>query len=519
MGPLFCFIVKMLSKILSFSLYGLEAIPVEVEVDLSRGLPGITIVGLPDSSIKESRERIRSALINSGFDFPMQKIIINLSPADLKKEGTGFDLAIAFGILSGDGLIEKERLSGLAMVGELSLDGTLKGVRGILPFVLKAKELKLREILIPVENLREAFLVKDFKIRGFRHLREVFDYIKFGSEPIYSPEPLDFGSSQGIMGDFSEVHGQALAKRAFEISAAGGHNLLILGPPGAGKTMLASRLPGILPPLTYEEALETTKIYSVAGLLTSEKPFIQERPFRNPHFNISEAGLIGGGTFPKPGEVSLAHNGVLFLDEFPEFRRDVLEALRQPLEDGRVTITRAAFTVTYPAKFMLIAAMNPCRCGYLGHPTRACQCTFQEIKKYRSKLSGPIVDRIDLHVEVPPVEVKEILREENPSGETSEKIRERVMKARAIQEKRYGTALKLNAHLKPKEIKRFCRLETGAEDFLIKALERLGLSARGVHKILKVARTIADLSECEIIRKEHLSEALQYRVLERKKYE
>lgn len=509
----------MLSKILSFTLYGLEAIPVEVEVDLSRGLPGITIVGLPDSSIKESRERIRSALINSGFDFPLQRIIINLSPADLKKEGSGFDLAIAFGILAGEGLVERERLENIAMIGELSLDGSLKGVRGILPFVLKARELNLREVLVPAENLTEASLVKDFTIKGFRHLREVFEYLKLGVEPPYGPEAINFELSQEWGGDFSEVRGQHLAKRAFEIASAGAHNLLILGPPGAGKTMLASRIPGILPPLNYEEALETTKIYSVAGLLTPEKPFIQERPFRNPHFSISEAGLIGGGTFPKPGEVSLAHNGVLFLDEFPEFRRDVLEALRQPLEDGKVTITRAAFTVTYPARFMLIAAMNPCKCGYLGHPTRACQCTFQEIRKYRAKLSGPIVDRIDLHVEVPPIEVREILRDQNPTGETSQEIRERVIRGRAIQERRYGIASKLNAHLKPKEIKRFCRLEAGAEDFLVKALERLGLSARAVHKILKVARTIADLSECEIIKKEHLSEAIQYRVLDRKRYE
>jgi len=509
----------MLSKVLSFSLYGLEAYPVEVEVDLSRGLPGVTIVGLPDSSIRESRERIRSALINSGFEFPLKKIIINLSPADLKKEGTGFDLAMAIGILAGNKLLPEEVLKERAFIGELSLDGTLKGVRGILPFVLKAKELSLREIIIPFENLREAKLVKNFRALGFKHLREVIDYLKFESLSSYEEEIEEPIFSEEFVGDFNEVTGQYFAKRAFEISAAGGHNLLIIGPPGAGKTMLASRMPSILPPMSYEEALETTKIYSVAGLLTPEKPFITTRPFRAPHFSISEAGLIGGGTIPKPGEISLAHNGVLFLDEFPEFRRDVIEALRQPLEEGKVTITRASFTVTYPARFILICAMNPCRCGYLGHPTKPCQCTFQEIKKYRSKLSGPIVDRIDLHVEVPPVEVKELLREGGGQGESSKEIRERVIFARNLQMRRYGNPLKLNAHLTPKEIKKYCKLESGAESFLEKAIEKLSFSARAIHKILKVSRTIADLANCVIIKKEHLAEALQYRILERKNYE
>ncbi|MCS7150281.1 MAG: YifB family Mg chelatase-like AAA ATPase [Caldimicrobium sp.] len=509
----------MLCKSLSFYLLGLEAFPVEVEVDLSRGLPGVTIVGLPDSSIKESRERIRSAVINSGFEFPLQKITVNLSPADLKKEGTAFDLAIALGILAGSRVIEQEQLRDIAIMGELSLDGSIKGTKGILSAVIKAKEMKLKEIFIPRENLREAGLVRDFRVVPFRHLREVIDYLRGLFTPDSSNETDPLFEEADVSEDFSEIQGQTMAKRAFEIAAAGGHNLLIIGPPGAGKTMLSQRMPSILPPLSYEEALETTKIYSVAGLLNFEKPFILQRPFRNPHFTISEAGLIGGGTIPKPGEVSLAHNGCLFLDEFPEFRRDVIEALRQPLEDGQVTITRASFTVTYPSRFLLICAMNPCKCGYLGHPSKACTCSFQEIKKYRSKLSGPIVDRMDIHLEVPPVEIRDLLYDRGAPQEGSKAIRERVVRARQLQERRYGIPGKLNAHLKPREIKKFFVFEHGAMEFIEKALERLGLSARAIHKVLKVARTIADLEDCDIIKKTHLSEALQYRVLERKVYE
>lgn len=505
----------MLSKTLSFSILGIEAFPVEVEADFSLGLPGIIIVGLPDSSIKESRERIRSALKNSGFHLPNKKITINLAPADLKKEGSGFDLAIAVTLLAGMEIIPRENLTKRAFLGELALDGRIKSTKGILPAVIRAKELKLEEVIIPYENLREASLIKNFKILGVKHLREVTDYLRGDFVPQQEKIKILMDIEFKYEEDFADVLGQELAKRAFEIAAAGGHNLLMIGPPGAGKTMLAQRIPTILPPMSYEEALETTKIYSVAGLLSSERPFILTRPFRNPHFGISEAGMIGGGTHPKPGEISLAHNGVLFLDEFPEFRKDVIEALRQPLEDGKVTITRASFTVTYPAKFMLICAMNPCKCGYYGHPTKPCQCSFQEIKRYRSKISGPIFDRIDIHLEVPPVDYKDLFENSNKPQTSSSEIRQRVLAARKIQEKRYGTKLKTNAKLKPKEIKKYCILEPKAQDFLEKAAKKFGFSSRAIHKILKLARTIADLEESNIILKHHITEAVQYRSLEK----
>ena len=500
----------MLAKAFTASVVGVETFLVEVEVDISYGLPGFSLVGLPDGAVKESKERLRAALKNGGYDFPTQRITVNLAPADVKKEGTGFDLPIAAALLCATRVLSAEVLQRYILVGELALDARVKPARGVLPMALAARQKGLG-LIVPYENAPEAALVRDLKIVPVRSLGELVEILRGKRLPEKISPPQAESLAEKL--DLQDVYGQEHAKRALEITAAGGHNLLFIGPPGSGKTMLARRLPSILPCLSYEEALETSQIYSVAGLLSRVHPLITQRPFRAPHHSISDAGLIGGGTHPRPGEVSLAHNGVLFLDELPEFRRNALEALRQPLEEGQVTIARSALTVTYPARFQLLVSMNPCKCGYFGDPRRPCQCTPQEVKRYRGKISGPLLDRIDLHVEVPAVKYQELGAE--TQGESSNTVRKRVEQARAKQKARFGTTKHLNAHMSNAEIRRFCALGSEQRRLLEKACERLQLSARAYHRILKVARTIADLEGAQTIETAHLLEAIQYRALDR----
>lgn len=505
----------MLAKVLTGTTLGIDAYPVEVEVDISRGLPSFSTVGLPDNAVKESKDRVKSAIKNSGYAFPAKRITVNLAPAHIKKEGTAFDLPVAIGILKAEGVIKSENLADYLILGELSLDGRIKPVRGALSVAVCSKILN-KKLILPKNNSEEAALVEGVEVFGVETLPELVEFLN-GSLAIDARRADLSGyfsaRSSGHV-DISEVKGQEHVKRALEVSAAGGHNILMIGPPGSGKTMLAMRVSTILPEMTLDEAIETTKVHSVAGVLPPGVPLVTERPFRSPHHTISDAGLIGGGRIPRPGEVSLAHNGVLFLDELPEFRKNVLEVLRQPMEDGRVSISRAAVSLTYPSEFMLVGAMNPCPCGFLGDAHKECVCTPMQVAQYRARISGPLLDRIDVHCDVPAVRFKE-LAGQGPA-EASADVKKRVNAARVVQADRYrDSGIFSNSRLTSRLVKSFCAINAESSRLLETAVDRLGLSARAYTRILKVARTIADLEASDGIRTHHVSEAIQYRTLDR----